>query len=294
VDYAYGNATPAAALHERLRTVGSEVPTGQIEATRVTLFESTTEDSPTEDSDADHPPTPEPDRDGAFDPNRNTQSAASYGGSQSSIGTTGTSAHSSRIPSIDAVTRIGDRKIAESLQNADVSTTPINNGGRQHSGDEHSASSSQSGGGGGGASQEYRDEIDAFGMEVTLDAERIRLAEANEPNPEMKVFDVHTPEEYGKRRENSELLERAIHRFAERRDLSASENPLDRDWPGFDVLTIRADDDGPVIDRCIELKTSGQNTQTVPLVERMESRRRPTQRALLPLRRPEHPTRQQR
>ncbi|WP_246997941.1 sacsin N-terminal ATP-binding-like domain-containing protein [Halosolutus gelatinilyticus] len=260
VDYAFGNATPATALHERLRTVGSEVPNGQIEATRVTLFESTTEDSPTGDSDADHPPTPEPDRDGVFDPNRNTHSAASNGGSQSSTGTTGTSAHSSRIPSIDAVTRIGDRKIAESLRNADVSTEPINNGGRQPSGNDRSASNRQNGGGG-GASQEYRDEIDAFGMDVTLDAERIRLGEANEPNSEAKVFDVHTPEEYGKQRENSDLLERAIHRFAERRGLSAAENPLDRDWPGFDVLTIRTDDDGPVIDRCIELKTSGQNTR---------------------------------
>lgn len=260
VDYAFGNETPTIALHERLRTVGSEVPNGQIETTRATLFERTPEDSHTDD-DADHPPTPEPDRDGVFDPTRNTTSEASTGESQSSTGTSGTSAHSSRIPSIDAVTRIGDRKIAESLQNADVSTEPINNGGQQSAGNGRSVSSSQTSGGS-GASQEYRDEIDAFGMEVTLNAERMRLAEDNEPNPETKVFDVHTPEEYGKQRENSDLLERAIQRFAERRGLSAAENPLDRDWPGFDVLTIRTDDDGnPVIDRCIELKTSGQNTR---------------------------------
>jgi len=99
-------------------------------------------------------------------------------------------------------------------------------------------------------------------MAITIDAERTRLADADEPNPESKVFDVHTPEEYLKHREHSELLESAIHRFADQRGLSATENPLDRDWPGFDVLTIRTDDNGDaVIDRCIELKTSGLNTR---------------------------------
>ena len=261
VDYAFGNETPAIALHERLRTVGSEVPNGQIEATRKALFESDHEDSPTGDGDADHPPDPEPDDDGAFDSTTNTHTAAANGGSESSTGTAGTSAHSSRIPSIDAVTRIGDRRIAESLRNADVSTNPPDNGGRQDSGNEQSTSSNHSGGGG-AASQEYRDEIDAFGMAITIDAERTRLADADEPNPESKVFDVHTPEEYLKHREHSELLESAIHRFADQRGLSAAENPLDRDWPGFDVLTIRTDENGDaVIDRCIELKTSGLNTR---------------------------------
>jgi len=259
VDYAFGDETPAIALRERLRTVGSEVPNGQIEATRVTLFESTHETPSTGDGTVDQPPTPEPDHDGAFDPNRNTHSVTSNDGSHSSTSTAGTSAHSSRIPSIDAVTRIGDRQVAESLRNIDVSPGQTDNGGRQSSVNERSASGSHSGGG--AASQEYRDEIDAFGMAVTLDAERTRLTDANELDPGSKVFDVHTPEEYQQHRENSELLEDAIHRFAEQRGLSAAENPLDRDWPGFDVLTIRTDDDGPVIDRCIELKTSGRNTR---------------------------------
>jgi len=259
VDYAFENPTPATALRERLRTVGSEVPNGQIEATQIVLFESTSEDSPTGDSKAERPPEPEPDREGAFDPDRDTNTTASNGGSISSTGTAGTSAHSSRVPSVDAVTRIGDRRIAESLRNADTSTDLTNNGGRQSIGDKRSASGSNSGGG--TASQEYRDEIDAFGMAVTLDAERTRLADEDEPNPESKVFDVHTPEKYEKYRENSELLEQAINRFAEQRNLTPAENPLDRGWPGFDVLTIRTDNGGPVIDRCIELKTSGRNTR---------------------------------
>ena len=261
IDHAFGNETPAIALRERLRTVGSEVPNGQIEATRKALFESNHEDPLKDDGVTDHPPDPEPDDDGAFDSTTNTHTAAANGGSESSTGTAGTSAHSSRIPSIDSVTRIGDRRIAESLRNADVSTNPPDNGGRQDSGNEQSTSSRHSGGGG-AASQEYRDEIDAFGMAITLDAERTRLADADEPNPESKVFDVHTPEEYLKHRKHSELLESAIHRFADQRGLSAAENPLDRDWPGFDVLTIRTDDNGDaVIDRCIELKTSGLNTR---------------------------------
>jgi len=258
IDHAFDNPSPAIALRERLRTVGSEVPNGQIEATRNSLFESSHEPPTPQVGDAEHPPTPEPNGDGAFDSNRNTDSGTGNAESGSATGTAGTSAHSSRVPSIDAVTRIGDRRIAESLRNTDVSTDHPDNSGRQSSTAERSASGGQ---GGGAASQEYRDEIDAFGMAVTLDAERTRLADENESTPESKVFDVHTPEEYQSHRENSPLLEDAIHRFAAQRALSAAENPLDRDWPGFDVLTIRTDDDGPVIDRCIELKTSGQNTR---------------------------------
>ncbi|WP_318571263.1 sacsin N-terminal ATP-binding-like domain-containing protein [Salinigranum marinum] len=259
VDHAFGNPTPAIALRERLRTVGSEVPTGQVEATRVTLFEGT-EASPTGEADVGHPPEPEIDHNGAFNPDRSTHADPSNGESIASTGTGGTSAHSSRVPSIETVTRIGDRRIAESFRNADVSIDQANNGSRQPSGNRRSTSGSHSGGG--PASQEYRDKIDAFGMAVTLDAERIRLTDENESDPESKVFDVHTPEEYEKHRETSKLLEQAIHRFAETRGLSATENPLDRNWPGFDILTIRTDDSGsPIIDRCIELKTSGRNTQ---------------------------------
>jgi hypothetical protein len=262
IDHAFGSETPATALRDRLRTVGSEVPNGQIEATRKALFERDPKDRPGDDVETDHPPEPEEDENGAFDSTPNTPTAAANGGTQSPTGTAGTSAHSSRIPSIDAVTRIGDRRIAEALQNAAAPTGSPDNDDHQHSENNQSTSSTNQSGGGGAASQEYRDEIDAFGMAITLDAERTRLADANEPNPDSKVFDVHTPEEYQNHRKPDSLLEQAIQRFAEQRGLSAAENPLDRDWPGFDVLTIRTDDNGdPKIDRCIELKTSGLNTR---------------------------------
>ncbi|MDG5821430.1 hypothetical protein [Natronococcus sp. A-GB7] len=49
----------------------------------------------------------------------------------------------------------------------------------------------------------------------------------------------------------------AIDNFLVEVGLSEDENPFDTDWPGFDVLTITTTEDGdPVIDRCIELKTS--------------------------------------
>ncbi|GAD51535.1 hypothetical protein MBEHAL_0295 [Halarchaeum acidiphilum MH1-52-1] len=259
VDHAFGNATPIIALRERLRTVGSEVPDGQIDATRADLFEDSVETAGSEEYDAARPPAPEEDTAGAFDA-ATTVTTTGDGGSQPSGGTSGTSAHSSRVPSIDAVTRIGDSRIAESLRDAAAPSDPADDSGPQST--AHSQSGSGARGGSGAASQEYRDEIDAFGMAVTMNAERNRLADAGESDPDSKVFDVHTPEMYGARREDSRLLERAIQRFAARRGLSATENPLNRDWPGFDVLTIKTGADGePVIDRCIELKTSGVNTQ---------------------------------
>lgn len=255
VDHALGEQDPGTTLENRLRTVGSDVPPGQVEATRRELFAEERDDPDTEDE-VPKPVDPEPyladdteiDRQSEHEPAERTVSTETNG-----------TAHSAQVPDIDSVTSIGDRQIAESLLEAAPASRSSTDSSREQ------ARTNGRGGGGGaghGTSQEYRTEIDAFGMELTIKAERERLREAGEATPDEQVFDVHTPEIYNQMREEHPSLDNAIERFGDERGLSRRENPLNRGFPGFDVLTIRKDADGrAIIDRCIELKTSGVNTR---------------------------------
>jgi len=255
VDHALGESEPETTLENRLRTVGSDVPSGQVEATRKELF-AEERNEPDMEAEEPEPVAPEPYLAGGTDEDdRSEHEPAERTGSTETSGT----AHSAQVPAIDSVTSIGDRQIAESLLEAD----PENSSSSDSTGGQAQTNGGGGGGGAGhGTSQEYRTEIDAFGMELTMKAERERLREAGEATPNEQVFDVHTPEIYEQMRKEYSSLDDAIERFGDERGLSSAENPLNRGFPGFDVLTLRTDADGrAIVDRCIELKTSGVNTR---------------------------------
>nr|WP_233740842.1 ATP-binding protein [Halobaculum saliterrae] len=255
VDHALGEPEPGATLEARLRTVGSDVPSGQVEATRKELFADERDEAVNEAEEAE-PVPPEP-----YSPEETEEDDQSEHEPAERTGSTGTSgtAHSAQVPAIESVTSIGDRRVAESLLEA----TPTTGSSSDSTGRRAQTNGGGGGGGAGhGTSQEYRTEIDAFGMELTMKAERERLREAGERNPAEQVFDVHTPEIYEQMRKEHASLDDAIERFGDERGLSSAENPLNRGFPGFDVLTLRTDADGrAIVDRCIELKTSGVNTR---------------------------------
>lgn len=152
---------------------------------------------------------------------------------------------SARIPTIDSITMIGDRRILRPKGER---------GGRaeRQSGDGSSGgpptSSVQP------ASQEYRKIIDDFGMEIVKMSERSRLEAEGETNLTDKVWDVSTPEAYEDAKAE-EVVQAAIGN-------SPAPDVFDTDWPGFDVLSICTNErDEPMISRCIELKTSGRKTR---------------------------------
>ncbi|SNR71883.1 hypothetical protein SAMN06266787_11436 [Halorubrum ezzemoulense] len=255
IDHALGVPEPGTTLENRLRTVGSDVPSGQVEATREELF-AEEQDKPDMEEAEPEPVAPEPYMtDDSEGDDRSEHKPAERAVSTETSGT----AHSAQVPDINSVTSIGDRRIAESLLEA----APASRSSSDSTGRQVQTNGRGSGGGAGhGTSQEYRTEIDAFGMKLTMKAERERLREAGEATPNEQVFDVHTPEIYEQLRDEHSSLDDAIERFGDERGLSRAENPLNRGFPGFDVLTLRTDADGQaVVDRCIELKTSGVNTR---------------------------------
>ncbi|SFL31769.1 protein of unknown function [Halogranum rubrum] len=245
IDQAFNASDPAGRIVDRLRVVGSGATVDQLTATRKRLFSegSTEPEDEFDHLDVDQESEltePDVEREGT------SEKRVVRNG-------TGTAARSDRIPDLTSLQRIGSRRIFE---------PDSVNGGRSQAGNGTGAS----GGSGNGrsstpASQEYRSLIDAFGMRVTFEAEWARLAANGEDHTKMMVWDVSTPETYAAAR-RSPFVRTAIQRFVTSAGLSPIEDPFDTDWPGFDVLTLATNSRGePIVDRCIELKTSGLNTR---------------------------------
>ena len=105
------------------------------------------------------------------------------------------------------------------------------------------------------------DKLNALGMAVTLSYELVRIRKAGavdatvfypatlEGQPDALVFDVSSPARIAKATTSCEHFARAFSRLVQVHELP-------REWPGFDVLTLRPDNrEEP--DRLIELKASG-------------------------------------
>lgn len=256
VDHAFGTQSPEARLLDRLRVVGNGVRSDQFDVVGDRLFgkgvaddiqyKDTTGTTTDIDDAMDGEETLTAEVDLGRDPN--VEESTSGAGSAST---------SRRVPDVESLTRIGERRVYEP---GTPTVTSTESSGQQRS--NGGSSSTTSSGGGTPASQEYRTKIDEFGMALTMESERDRLRQAGEDRPETKVWDVSTPERYSAARGDSDLLTSAIDNFVAEADLGVHENPFDTDWPGFDVLTVVTNETGaPMIGRCIELKTSGLKTR---------------------------------
>ncbi len=249
IDHAFGNSSPEGKLLDRLNVVGNGVRSDQFDVVRDQLFgegaDIVYDESKGEDTDREADPPEE------TTSQRRTAAAKNKDTSPEQGSATG----SKRVPDIETLTRVGE----SSIYNPEPGPTTSNGSdGQQTTG----PSSGSNGGGGTPASQEYRTKIDDFGMALTIESELDRLRQQGEENPEKKVWDVSTPETYQNARRETDLVERAIDNFLKEAEIPPNNNPFDTDWPGFDVLTISTGVDGvPVIDRCIELKTSGLKTR---------------------------------
>ncbi|KTG11415.1 hypothetical protein AUR64_03940 [Haloprofundus marisrubri] len=257
VEHAFGNESPQTELQNRLRIVGSEVPDGQIASTRESLF-SDEDDQPSPDDDEDHDDGWYSTDESGPSSNEEQEETETLTSTGSTPNRSGSAAHSRQVPDPSAVTKIGDREVY--YQDSE----PANDSNEEQSNSQNSGGQPARTNGGSGTavapSQEYRDKIDVFGMAITMESELNRLRQDGEENPAAKVIDVHTPQTYKEARDSSPILNAAIQNFGDQNGLE--ENPLKTDWPGFDVLTLKTDEAGQsVIDRCIELKTSGVNTQ---------------------------------
>ena len=241
VNQAFGNTDPTAALAKRLNVVSSGQNEQRITRTRDRIFGHDDEHGSVI-TDA----LPDNSTGSKTDTQSSPQVTEPTGNGQSQQRTSGP--RSNRVPPTDALQRIGDREVLTPERMPSTKNQATNGG----------AGSGKVGGGGGSGveapSQEYRKQIDEFGMVVTMEAERNRLRERGESRVAEKVWDVSTPERFEAARDNDDV-EAAIQN-------SPDPTAFDTDWPGFDVLTIRVDDSGaPQIDRCIELKSSGRKTR---------------------------------
>ncbi len=255
IDRAFNATDPRGEIVDRLRVVGSGATPNQFEATRNQLFSEEFSTVSIEDDPIDEGPPSEQDSEVETrrDPNQKTR-AASNGA--------GTAARSNRVPDLNALKQVGNRRVFQP-DSSDGSAGHSSDGpsGRTSSGHVNTGSMTP-------ASQEYRSQIDAFGMKVTIESEIARLEESEDNRwgestlNEYEVWDVSTPETYDDARKESGLVRQAIENFVTEAELDSGSNPFDTDWPGFDVLTVVADASGtPRIDRCIELKTSGVKTR---------------------------------
>lgn len=254
IDQAFNATDPRGQIIDRLRVVGSGATLDQFEATRNQLFSeefstvSIEDDLIGDESQSEQDSGVETRR----DPNQKTR-AASNGA--------GTAARSNRVPDLNALKQVGNRRVYQPDSSDGSSSGQSSDGSSKRSSGRVSGSMTP-------ASQEYRSQIDAFGMRVTIESEIARLEESEDNRwgeaalDEYEVWDVSTPETYDDAREESKLVRDAIENFVADSGLDSESNPFDTDWPGFDVLTVVTDASGtPRIDRCIELKTSGVKTR---------------------------------
>ena len=249
LEHAVGEPSPEAILLDRLRVVGNGVRGGQFDVVRSRLF------GDDEDVIIEYDESEGTGSDDTSNASDTTASVERDSTEKKEAAGSGSASRSNRVPNVETLTRVGERRIyePESPQSTSESAT----------GQTKTVQKSNNGSGSGGvpASQEYRTKIDDFGMALTIESEQDRLRQCGELNPETKVWDVSTPETYGDAKRDPHVMS-AIDNFLEEAGLSEDENPFDTDWPGFDVLAITTTEDGdPVIDRCIELKTSGLKTR---------------------------------
>ncbi len=255
IDQAFNKTDPRGQILDRLRVVGSGATPDQFEATKNQLFsEEFSTVSIEDDSIGEEPQSgQDPETESRRNPNQKIR-AASNGA--------GTAARSNRVPDLNALKQVGNRRVYQP-DSSDRSA------GRSRYGSSKGTSSGRVNTGSmTPASQEYRSQIDAFGMRVTIESEIARLEDPEDNRwgeaapDEYEVWDVSTPETYDDARKESKLVRDAIENFVADAGLDSNSNPFDTDWPGFDVLTVVADASGtPRIDRCIELKTSGVKTR---------------------------------
>lgn len=238
IDQAIGEAEPTLALGERLETVGGAQGAEQINEVKDRLFGEGVEEIVVDIGELESG-QPEGEEQPKREEKLRNAPASSTDDPEPEPGP-----RSGRIPSIDSLTRVGERRILH--PNGDGreqgQSGPGSNGGT-------SSPNVQP------ASQEYRETIDSFGMEVVMMSERNRLKEGGEERVQDKVWDVSTPETFEEAIEDSNGVQAAI-------ENSPAPEVFETDWPGFDVLSIYTDERGESrISRCIELKTSGRKTR---------------------------------